>query len=461
MYDHDEDLERFVEQIEEMIRHKQYAQVRDLFLPLEPADIAEILEESEEEYMPLLYRLLPKEIAAEVFVELESDSQEMLINGFSNNELKEVLDELYLDDAVDIVEEMPASVVIRILDRATPEMRKSINEILKYPEDSAGSIMNMEFLSLKKDMTVADAFKRIRRIGGDMETINILYVTDPRRKLLGVLSVRDLLLADEDDLIEEIMDANVVWATTMDDKEDVAQSLSKYDFLALPIVDMESRLVGIVTVDDAMDVLEEATTEDFEKMAAMLPSDKPYLRTSVISTWKARLPWLMILMLSATFTGMILNHYENALAACLILNAYIPMLSGTGGNSGTQASVAVIRALSLDEVDFSDLLAVLWKELQVSILCGVCLAGANFVKMLLIDRWLLGNDAVNLSVCLVVCLTVFFVVVFAKCVGCSLPLLAEKIGLDPAVMASPFISTIVDATSLLIYFQLASALLGI
>ena len=459
MFDHDEELEQYAEQAIEMIQTKQYAALRDLLLPMEPADIAELLEECGEEYMPLLYRLLPKELAAEVFVELESDRQEMLINGFSNSELKEVLDELYLDDAVDIVEEMPASVVIRILDRATPEMRKSINEILKYPEDSAGSIMNMEFLSLKKDMTVADALKRIRRIGGDMETINILYVTDPRRKLLGVLSVRDLLLADEDDLIEEIMDPNLVWASTMDDKEDVAQALNKYGFLAMPIVDMEQRLVGIVTVDDAMDVLEEAATEDFEKMAAMLPSDKPYLRSSVISTWKARLPWLMILMLSATFTGMILNHYENALAACLILNAYIPMLSGTGGNSGTQASVAVIRALSLDEVDFSDILAVLWKELRVAVLCGVCLAGANFVKMLLIDRTLLGNDAVTVRVCLVVCLTVFCVVVFAKCVGATLPLLAEKIGLDPAVMASPFISTIVDATSLLIYFSLAAALL--
>jgi magnesium transporter len=276
-------------------------------------------------------------------VELEPESQEMLINGFSNTELTEVLDELYLDDAVDIVEEMPASVVIRILDKATPEMRKSINEILKYPEDSAGSIMNMEFLSLKKDMTVEDAFKRIRRIGGELETINILYVTDPTRHLLGVLSVRDLLLAEEDDLIEEIMDPDVVWAKTTDDKEDVAQALSKYDFLAMPIVDLEKRLVGIVTVDDAMDVIEEETTEDFEKMAAMLPSDKPYLRTGVFATWKARLPWLMVLMLSATFTGMILNHYENALAACLVLNAYIPMLSGTGGNSGTQASVALSR----------------------------------------------------------------------------------------------------------------------
>jgi len=461
MIDYQEELELYLEQIREMTQNKQYAQLRELFLPMEPADIALLLEEAGEEAISLLYRLLPKELAAEVFVELESDSQEKLINGFSNSELKEVLDELYLDDAAGIVEEMPASVVIRILDRATPEMRKSLNEILQYPEDSAGSIMNMEFLSLKKDMTVADAFKRIRRIGGEMETINILYVTDPTRHLLGVLSVRDLLLADEEDLIEDIMDTNLVWAKTVDDKEEVAQALSKYDFLAMPIVDKEDRLVGIVTVDDAMDVIEEATTEDFEKMAAMLPSDKPYLRTRAFDTWKARIPWLMILMLSATFTGMILSHYENALAACLVLNAYIPMLSGTGGNSGTQASVAVIRALSLDEVDFSDVLRVLWKELRVGLLCGVCLAGANFLKMMLVDRMLLGNSEVTIPVCLVVCLTVLLVVVLAKAIGCSLPLLAEKIGLDPAVMASPFISTLVDATSLLIYFQFASMLLGI
>lgn len=330
MIDYQEELDRYLKQIETLAHSKEYARLRDLFLPMEPADIALLLEESGPKLMPLLYRLLPKETAAEVFVELEPESQEMLINGFSNTELKEVLDELYLDDAVDIVEEMPASVVIRILDKATPEMRKSINEILKYPEDSAGSIMNMEFMSLKKDMTVEDAFKRIRRIGSELETINILYVTDPTRRLLGVLSVRDLLLANEDDIIEDIMDPDVVWARTMDDKEDVAQALNKYSFLALPIVDMENRLVGIVTVDDAMDVIEEETTEDFEKMAAMLPSDKPYLRTGVLATWKSRLPWLMILMLSATFTGMILNHYESALAACLVLNAYIPMLSGTG-----------------------------------------------------------------------------------------------------------------------------------
>ena len=457
MIDYQEELEQYKERIDELATQKRYAELRDLFLPMEPADIALLLEEGKQDQMPLLYRLLPKETAAEVFVELEPESQEMLINGFSNTELTEVLDELYLDDAVDIVEEMPASVVIRILDKATPEMRKSINEILKYPEDSAGSIMNMEFMSLKKDMTVEDAFKRIRRIGSELETINILYVTDPTRHLQGVLSVRDLLLADEDDRIEEIMDPNVVSVTTLDDKEDVAQAMSKYDYLAMPVVDQENRLIGIVTVDDAMDVMEEETTEDFEKMAAMLPSDKPYLKTSIYSTWKARIPWLMVLMLSATFTGLILNHYESKLAACLVLNAYIPMLSGTGGNSGTQASVAVIRALSLDEVDFSDLLQVLWKELRVSFLCGVCLASANFVKMLLVDRMLLGNDAVTITVCTVVCLTILFVVIFAKCVGCALPLLAEKVGLDPAVMASPFISTIVDATSLLIYFALASA----
>ena len=276
-----------------------------------------------------------------------------------------------------------------------------------------------------------------------------------------MLSVRDLLLAEEDDLIEEIMDPNVVSVNTMDDKEDVAQALSKYDFLAMPVVDKEERLVGIVTVDDAMDVIEEETTEDFEKMAAMLPSDKPYLKSGIFATWKARLPWLMILMLSATFTGMILNHYESALAACLVLNSYIPMLSGTGGNSGTQASVAVIRALSLDEVDFSDILRVLWKELRVSLLCGVCLAGANFVKMLLVDRLLMGNESISLLVNGVVCLTLCVTVILAKFVGCTLPLFAKRLGFDPAVMASPFITTIVDALSLLVYFLFAKLLLGV
>ena len=453
--------DELLERIEDLLKRKQYTALRDLLADLEPADIASLFEDLDEDSIPLLFRLLPKEPAAEVFVELDPDAQEMLIRGFSNTELKEVLDELYLDDAVDIVEEMPANVVKRILKHADPDTRKSINEILKYPDDSAGALMTTEFVDLKRDMTVEDALKRIRRTGTDKETINVCYVVDPARKLQGIVSLRTILLSDEDDTIDEIMETHVISVSTLEDKEDVAQTFSKYNFIALPVVDKEDRLVGIITVDDAIDVMEEETTEDIEKMAAMLPSDKPYLRTGVLATWKARLPWLMVLMLSATFTGMILNHYESKLAACLVLNSYIPMLSGTGGNSGTQASVAVIRALSLDEVDFSDILKVLWKELRVSFLCGVCLASANFVKMLLVDRLLLGNAAVTPLVCLVGCLTIMFVVVFAKCVGCSLPLLAEKIGLDPAVMASPFITTIVDATSLLIYFRFASWLLGI
>ena len=458
MFEQEEQRDELLEKIEDLISRKRYAELRDLLLPLEAQDIAGLFMELDDK-VPMVFRLLPKEQAAEVFVELDSEEQEVLIQSFSNTELKEVLDELYLDDAVDIVEEMPANVVKRILRHADPDVRKSINEILKYPDDCAGSIMTTEYVDLKATMTVEDALKRIRRTGPDKETINICYVIDEGRHLLGYLSIRTILLSEEDDVVGDIMDTHVISANTLDDQEDVAQTLNKYDFLALPIVDTENRLVGIVTVDDAMDVIEEETTEDFEKMAAMLPSDKPYLKSGIFATWKARLPWLMILMLSATFTGMILNHYESALAACLVLNSYIPMLSGTGGNSGTQASVAVIRALSLDEVDFSDILRVLWKELRVSLLCGVCLAGANFVKMQLVDRLLLGNAAVTPTVCLVVCLTILFVVVFAKCVGCSLPLLAEKIGLDPAVMASPFISTIVDATSLLIYFRFASWLL--
>ena len=455
------DYEEYLEKVEELLRSKQYAALRDLLLPMEPADIALLLEKSGEEAMPLLYRLLPKELAAEVFVELEADSQEILINGFSNNELKEVLDELYLDDVADIVEEMPANVVIRILDKATPEMRKSINELLKYPEDSAGSIMNMEFLSLKKDMTVEDAFKRIRRIGGELETINTLYVTDTTRKLLGVLSVRDLLLAESDDLIEDIMDTSVVSVNTLDDKEDVAQAMSKYDFLSMPVVDGEGRLVGIVTVDDAMDVMEEEATEDIEKMAAITPTDKPYLKTSVFDTFKARIPWLLLLMVSATFTGLIITSFETSLAVLPVLTAYIPMLMDTGGNCGSQASVTVIRALSLDEVDFSDVIQVVWKEIRVAVLCGAVLAVANFAKMMLVDRMMLGNVSLTPLVAAIVCLTLVCAVAVAKFVGCTLPLFAKKIGLDPAVMASPFITTIVDALSLLIYFQFAKNILGI
>ncbi len=460
MFELEEDRDALVEKIEDLLSRKQYAPLRDLLLPLEAADIAALCGELGEK-VPLVFRLLPKELAAEVFVELDSDQQELLIQSFSNTELKEVLDELYLDDTVDIVEEMPANVVKRILRHSDPEMRKSINEILKYPDDSTGSIMTTEFVDLKETMTVEDALKRIRRTGPDKETINICYVIDEQRHLIGVLSIRTLLLAEEDDIIGDIMERNFICVQTLDDQESTARALSKYDFLALPVVDTETRLVGIVTVDDAMDVLQEEVTEDLEKMADILPSDKPYLKTGVWETWKARTPWLLVLMLSATFTGIILTHFESALMSCAILTSFVPMLSGTGGNSGTQASTAVIRALSLGEVHFSDVLRVLWKEFRVALSCGVCLAAANFVKMLLVDRWLLQNPAVTPMVALVVCITLVGTVLCAKLVGCSLPLLAEKIGFDPAVMASPFISTIVDSISLLIYFQVASLILGV
>ena len=457
------DLENgvFMEQVENLVERKRWPDLRDMLSLLEPADIAAILSELPEDRLPLLYRLLPKELAAEVFVEMEPEEQELLIKSFSDTELKEVLEELYVDDTVDLIEEMPASVVKRILQHTDAETRKSVNEILKYPEDSAGSIMTTEFVDLKRDMTVADALKRIRRTGVDKETINICYVTDTSRHLLGLVSIRTLLLAEEDDVIEDIMETNVIFATTLEDKEDVAQQLSKYDFLAMPVVDKESRLVGIVTIDDAIDVMEEETTEDFEIMAAITPTDKPYLRTGVWDTVKSRLPWLMLLMLSATFTGIVINRFEDSLARCSVLIGFIPMLMGTGGNSGNQSSVAVIRGLSLNEIGFGDLLEVVWKESRVAVVCGALLACGNFVKLLVVDRLLMQNAEVTALVALVICLTLVCTVFCAKVVGCMLPLLAEKIGLDPAVMAAPFISTIVDVVSLVIYFSFATLLLGL
>ena len=460
MFELEEGRDALVEKIEDLLSRKQYAPLRDLLLPLEAADIAALCGELGEK-VPLVFRLLPKELAAEVFVELDSDQQELLIQSFSNTELKEVLDELYLDDTVDIVEEMPAIVVKRILQHSDPDTRKSINEILKYPDDSAGSIMTTEFVDLKETMTVEDALKRIRRTGPDKETINICYVIDDGRHLLGLLSIRTLLLSEEDDVIHDIMQTNIISVQTLDDQEAVARSLSKYGFLALPVVDQENRLVGIITVDDAMDVLQEEVTEDIEKMAAMLPSDKPYLKTGIFETFKARIPWLLLLMISATFTGQIISTFENALAAATILTAYIPMLMDTGGNCGSQASVSVIRGISLNEIEFSDLLQVIWKEIRVAVICGVALSAANFVKLMLVDRLLFHNQLVTIPVAAVICSTMVCTVLCAKLVGCTLPLLAKKIGFDPAVMASPFITTIVDAISLLIYFQFASAILGL
>ena len=461
MFESENKREELTEQVEELVSRKRYAELRDLLLPMEAADIAWLFDELDEKAPHLIFRLLPKELAAEVFVELDSDEQEILIRGFSNSELKEVLDELYLDDAVDIVEEMPAGVVKRILQHADPETRKSINEILKYPEDSAGSIMTTEFVDLKETMTVEDALKRIRRTGPDKETINVSYVIDDERCLIGLLTIRTLLLAEEDDVIGDIMERNFIAVQTLDDQETTARTLSKYNFLALPVVDKESRLVGIVTVDDAMDVLQEEVTEDMEKMAAILPSDKPYLKTRTFETYKARIPWLLLLMISATFTGQIISSFESALAAATILTAYIPMLMDTGGNCGSQASVTVIRGLSLGEIEFSDIFRVIWKEIRVAAVCGCTLAAANFVKLMLIDRMLFHNAMVTAPVAAVICCTMVCTVLCAKLVGCSLPLLAKKIGFDPAVMASPFITTIVDAISLLIYFQIASAVLGL
>ena len=460
MFELENERTELLKKIEDDLERKQYAHLRDLLLPLEAADIAALCEEMDDK-VPLMFRLLPKELAAEVFVELDSDEQEILIRSFSNTELKEVLDELYLDDTVDIVEEMPAIVVKRILQHSDPDTRKSINEILKYPDDSAGSIMTTEFVDLKETMTVEDALKRIRRTGPDKETINICYVIDDGRHLLGLLSIRTLLLSEEDDVIHDIMQTNIISVQTLDDQEAVARSLSKYGFLALPVVDQENRLVGIITVDDAMDVLQEEVTEDIEKMAAMLPSDKPYLKTGIFETFKARIPWLLLLMISATFTGQIISTFENALAAATILTAYIPMLMDTGGNCGSQASVSVIRGISLNEIEFSDLLQVIWKEIRVAVICGVALSAANFVKLMLVDRLLFHNQLVTIPVAAVICSTMVCTVLCAKLVGCTLPLLAKKIGFDPAVMASPFITTMVDAISLLIYFQFASAILGL
>ena len=440
------------EQILTLLESKQYPALKELLSKQNEADLAAVFEELPEEKLPLVYRLLPKELAAEVFVNMESDTQEFLIRAFSDRELREVLDELYVDDAVDIIEEMPATVVKRILMHTDPEMRKSINEILQYPEDSAGSLMTTEFVDLKKYMTVEDAFTRIRRTGVDKETIG--YVTDENRKLLGIVSVKDLLLCEQNVQLSEIMDTNIISTSTLEDKEIVAEKFRKYDLLALPVVDRENRLVGIITIDDAMDVLQDENTEDIEKMAAITPTDKPYLRMSVAETWKKRFPWLLLLMVSATFTGKIIQHFENALQAYVILTSFIPMLMDTGGNCGGQASVTIIRGLSLGDIEFRDTFRVIWKEFRVALLCGVTLAVANFAKLMLIDH-------VSLTVAGVVCVTMILTIILAKFIGCTLPILAKSLHFDPAVMASPFITTIVDALSLLIYFRVASIMLGI
>lgn len=444
------------ETIKVLLDDKKFSTLRDILITMKPFDIAAVFENLQDEKMPILFRILPKELAAETFVEMDDETQEFLIHGFSDSELKEVVDELFVDDAVDLIEEMPANVVKRILRQADKDMRKQINELLKYPEDSAGSIMTTEFIVLRPDMTAEMAIKRIRRTGVDKETIYTCYVTDANNKLIGITTVKDLLLDEDDELVKSIMEENVISVTTLADQEQVAQMFSNYNFLALPVVDNENRLVGIVTIDDAIDVIQEEATEDIEKMAAVLPSDKPYMKTSVFGLYKKRAPWLLILMLSATFTSAIISSFEAVLANVLILSSFIPMITGSGGNAGSQASVSVIRALSLGEIHFRSIFLVLWKEFRVSILCGITLAAANFVKLLLFD---LNGQENAFMIALVISLTLVGTIIMAKLVGSSLPLLASKVGFDPAVMANPLISTVCDSLSLLIYFGVAKLIL--
>ena len=456
--------ERFVlveQALEKMLRDRQFAALRSVLVAMNPSDIAGLFSDLDGRQISLLFRLLPKEMAADTFVEMEPEEQELLVRGFSDNELKEILDELYDDDAAELVEEMSANVVKRILKQADPEMRRAINQILRYPENSAGSEMTTEYVSLRPDMTVGESILRIRRQGVDKETIYTCYVTSGR-KLLGFVTVKDLLLcADDERLVEEVMSTNVVSVHTHTDREEVARLLSRYHFLALPVVDGENRMLGIVTFDDAMEVLEEETTEDIQIMGGMLPSERTYLKSSAWALFKSRIPWLLLLMISATFTGMIITSFEDALAVQVALTAFIPMLMGTGGNSGSQASVTVIRALSLDELRLSDWPRVFWKEIRTSVLCGAVLAAVCFLKIWLVDRLLLNNPAITVEVDAVVSLALLVTVILAKLVGGILPLLAKAVKLDPAVMASPFITSIVDAVSLLVYFLFARLILKI
>ncbi len=443
-----------MEEIKELLETKQYTRLRQKLIELYDADIAQVLEEIPEEDMIKVFRILPKDKAADVFAYLEVEHQQMIITSLSERDAANIVNNMMADDAADLFEEMPANVVRRILASASADTRRDINHLLRYPDSSAGSIMTVEFVDLKENLTVAQALERVRKVGRDSETINNLYVLDKSRTLLGILTLRGLLLADPDKTVGEIMETNVVSVNTLMDQEDVAKQFKKYDFTAMPVVDNENRLVGIITVDDIVDIMEEETTEDIEKMAAIVPSDKPYMKTSVFETWKKRIPWLLLLMVSATFTGSIMKNFEEALGAIPALSFFIPMLMDTGGNAGGQASVTVIRGLSLEEIAFKDFFKVCWKEMRVAFLCGITLAACNFLKLLFFDK-------VGVMIAFVVCITLIVAIFVAKLVGCSLPMVAKRLGFDPAVMASPFITTIVDALSLIVYFAVATNILGI
>ncbi len=457
-----EELENMFEKLAFCFENRKFADLRMTALDMQPFDIAEFIENNlDDKELIVFFRLLPKELASDVFVELDSDTKEELVKAFTDKELKAVIDDMFLDDTVDIIEEMPANVVKRILKNSDPQNRKQINELLEYPEDSAGSIMTTEFVSLTQSMTVEDALERIRKTGVNKETIYTCYVTDKKKHLIGVVTAKDLLLADKKELIENIMDVNVVTTETLEDKEQVAIKLSNYDYLALPVIDKEGCLVGIVTVDDAVDVLQEEATEDIQKMAAMVPTEKPYLNQSVGKIWCIRIPWLLVLMVSATFTGLIINKYESSLNAISpVLFACVPMLMDTGGNAGSQASVTVIRSLALGELETKDVLKVLWKEIRVSVLLALTLGVVCFGKLMLLDNLLFGYADYTAIRCLVVSISLSLTVIIAKLVGCLLPIIAKKIKLDPAVVASPFITTIVDALSLMLYCSISVAILA-
>lgn len=447
-------MEKLIQELTELIETKQYTRLRQELSDLNDADIAAFLEELEEEDMLKIFRILPKSLAADVFSYLPIDYQQSVITSLSDREAANIINNLMADDATDLLEEMPANIVKKLLANANSETRRDINHLLRYPEDSAGSIMTVEYVDLKENITVEQAIERIRKVGVDSETINICYVLDSKRTLVGTVALRYLLLSDPEAIIGDIMHENVISLHTLMDQEEVARQFQKYDFTSMPVVDNENRLVGIVTVDDVVDIMQEEATEDMEKMAAIVPTDKPYMKTGVFETWGKRIPWLLLLMVSATFTGRIITSFEDALSACVILTAYIPMLMDTGGNAGGQASVTIIRGLSLNEIEFSDMAKVVWKEIRVAFICGLTLVVANFAKLLLFDK-------VETSVAIVICLTLLATVTIAKTIGCMLPMIAKKIGFDPAVMASPFITTIVDACSLLIYFQIATSVMHI
>ena len=459
--DYESIQEKRSDELMELLDSRNVKELQRRMEDMNEFDLAQFLTELEDNRMPMVFRLLSKDTAADVFANFEAPEQERIINAITDSELAGIVEDLYVDDAVDMLEELPANVVKRVMRAATPQTRSLLNQYMHFPENSAGSIMTSEYVDLKKYMSVKDSIARIRRIGEDKETIYVCFVTNASRKLEGIVTVKDLLLHDDDTVIEELMDRNVVFATTTEDQESVSEKFSDYDLMAMPVVDKEGRLVGIVTVDDVIDVMEQEATEDIEKMAGMTPSDKPYSRTRPLEIWRNRIPWLMFLMLSATFTSMILTSFESRLAAVAGLVPFIPMLMGTGGNSGAQSATAVIRSLSLGDIEPRDALAVIWKEWRVAFLCGLTLSVVNFGKMLLVDGLLLSNPHITVAVAATVSLSIVFIVMFAKLAGSLLPIGAEKIGLDPAVMANPLISTLTDAVSLLIYIFIAKLILHI